>query len=645
MIVTVTRPSLPNQASVTAQSLPSQGNAAVRRFAAFVSVCLMFLGGLPAHAQAEGQGQAARRLELQPAIALSHCAERLKPAFRSGDPAAIQAATQEVELLRRTYGTMDVLPLVESMAIFARQLGGEGHPAAGIRVLDTVERWAPRYPTLLGTRVILLRQEGPQGYLWSIGDVLELTRLRLGNPLHRWLWTVQHIAWARLMASVLLWGWTLTLAIRYRRVFRNLWEEPLRRGEMNPHVMALLGAFLITLPVVFGLDPSIAAMVWLWLLAPFLLGMEVKATVLIILLQLCNPALSLLEPLAAVKPQPSLVTVQLRPQAAGGEDKLLRLLNPGDRAFLEGWRQLEYQDWAKAEATFAALAKTQADHAEVMNNLGVARFQLGNVVGAQACFDEAAGLAPDKGEILLNQSVVAFRQMDGPLGFSKQEDARRLAPETFNSILAVNQAKTDQRTFALPLPDNPERVAAVARTQGPETRPSSSGTQDLLLLFNFIVPLLAAGAFYLRLRRSINEAHPSQCTRCGDPFHTTDSPDAFVCSKCHHLFVLKDGLHAESRKKKVEEVASFQASQRWAHRCLILLLPGADLILMGETQAGLVEFAFLCFAVGIVLATGRSVRYPGEILADPASIWMPLGLGLLAVLFLRSWLKLVPRRG
>jgi tetratricopeptide (TPR) repeat protein len=414
---------------------------------------------------------------------------------------------------------------------------------------------------------------------------------------------------------------------------------------MNPHVVALLGAFLVTLPVVFGLDPSLVAMVWLWLLAPFLLPLEIKAALLIMLLQLVHPALSLLEPLAGVRPDPSIVTLQLRPQPLPVPERTLAGLPAEDRAFLEGWRHLQFQEWAQAQAVFESLRKTHPDHAEVLDNLGVARYQQGDLAGAQACFDEAFALAPDKGEILFNQSVVAFRQMDGPLGFSKQEDARRVAPDAFNRIQAASQARTDQRTFALPLPDSPARTAALARAQEAAPERSAGSTRDLPVIFNFCVPILAAVAFYFRLRKSISEAHPSQCTRCGDPFHTTDSPDAFVCSKCHHLFVLKDGLHGESRKRKVEEVGSYQAAQRWLHRLLIVALPGADLMLIGETRAGLIEFAFFCFAAGIVLATGRSVRYPGEILPDPASIWMPLGIMLLAVLFLRSWLKLLPRRG
>ena len=44
-----------------------------------------------------------------------------------------------------------------------------------------------------------------------------------------------------------------------------------------------------------------------------------------------------------------------------------------------------------------------------------------------------------------------------------------------------------------------------------------------------------------------------------------------------------------------------------------------------------------------MLATGRPVRYPGEIVAEPASVWLPVGLILLAVLFFRSWLKLLPQ--
>lgn len=581
--------------------------------------------------------------ELAPAVALSFRAEHLKTAFRSGDPVAIQAAVQEVELLRRTYGTLDVQPLVDAMAVFARQLGEQGRPGLGLQVVQTMDLWAPNDPTLLGTKVILMRQEGLHGYLWSLPEVLELTRLRLAHPVHRWLWAVQHLAWLRFMATLMLWGWALAMATRYRRVFRNLWEEPLRRWGLNGHAAALLGAFIVTCPVLFGLDPSVAAMLWLWLLVPFLLPLELRVTFLVVLLQLVHPALAFLEPLASGQPGASIVAMQLQPQPVPVDRKVWAALAPEDRIFLQGWRQLQLQDWPRAEATFKALAPGHPNHAAVLNNLGVARFQQGDLAGAKASFDEALTLAPRAPEILLNQSVVAFKQMDSPLGTTKQEEASRADPDSYKRMVVANHAHREQRTFAMPLPDTPARVHALA-TGSPLAGRAVLSWENLPLLFSFLLPLLAALAILLRLRASVNQAHPSQCTRCGDPFHTTDSPDTFVCSKCHHLFVLKDGLHGGSRKLKVDEVAAYQKSQRVLHRLFLVFLPGADRCFLGDTRAGCVEFGFFTFALGLVLVTGRRVRYSGEILAGPGSVWLPLGLALLALLLFRSWLKLLPRR-
>ena len=582
--------------------------------------------------------------ELAPAIALSHRAEHLKAAFRSGDPAAIQTAVQEVELLRRTYGTLDVLPLVDAMVIFSRQLGDQGQPALGLQVVQTLDVWAPNDPTLLGTKVVLMRQQGLRGYLMSIAEVLELTRYRLSHPVHRWLWALQHLAWLRLMVTLLLWGWAVTLAMRYRRVFRYLWEEPLRRRRLNRHVAAFVGAFLITLPVILGMDPSVAAMLWLWLLTPYLLPLELRATLMVVLLQLVHPALALMEPLASGQPRPSIVTLQLQPRPMPVDPRVLDALPSGDREFLKGWSQLQLQQWTQAEATFQGLRATHPDRGAVLNNLGVARFQRGDVSGAKACFNEAQPLLPASPEILLNQSVVAFKEMDSPLGTLKQEEAGRVAPESYNRILSANHARQEQRTFAMPLPDSPARSQALAAGSEQAGGAAADRIMKLAILFNLLLPLVAAGAILARHRRSINEARPSQCSRCGDPFHTTDSPDNGVCSKCHHLFILKDGLHGGSRKRKVDEVAAYQKAQRRLHRLFMVFLPGADLSFIGDTWAGFLEYGFFCFAVGIVLATGRSVRYPGEILPDPGSIWLPVGLALLAMLFLRSWLKLLPRR-
>ncbi len=580
---------------------------------------------------------------LAPAIALAHRAERLQAALLQGDEARVAKAVQDVEVLRRDYGLLDVTPLVEAMSVWALARADAGQNEVALAALRRVEHWAPRNPTLLGTRINVLRKKGFSGYLEGLPDVVELSRLRILSPLNRSLFLVQHVAWIRVLASCLLLGWTAALAVRYRRVFRYVWEHPLARRVPNAYVRGLIGALLLTLPILIGLDPALAALFWLWLLVPFLYASELKASIVIVMLQLVHPVLATLEPSAIRVPQPSAEVIQLRPNAQPIVWADVKGLPPGDRAYLTGWVSLQRQDWREAESIFRGLLKTHPYQVGVLNNLGVAAFAQGKPAEAGQWFQEASTKPPALTEVLMNQSILAYSQLDTNLGTQKLDEARKLSPERYVQLRDASQARTEQRTFAAPLPDSPELVAAISAhlKHAPDRNTAPLGAHLWLWI---VAPLAGILLLVLRSRQSLREAHPTQCIRCGDAFHTTDSPDPEVCPRCHHLFVLKDGLHGEHRKTKVEEAASFQNQQRWIHRTLIVLFPGLDLVFLGQTRAGLLEYSLLCLAAGMVLGTGRTMRYPGEVLPDPASLWLPIGFGLLVLFYLRSWLKLILRR-
>jgi hypothetical protein len=417
----------------------------------------------------------------------------------------------------------------------------------------------------------------------------------------------------------------------------------LKQWRISPLLAALIGALVLAGPVILGLDPMVSAMVWLFLLAPFLLRVEVKVTAFILVLQLVHPALAALEPWAAREPLPSLLTLQLQPQVQPLAPATLRLLPPSDQAFLLGWRQLQNQDWKGAEATFQGLVGRLPEQAAVLNNLGVAKFQSGDGAGADRTFEMALSAGRTM-EVQLNQSILAFNRLDTLQGASKRDDAQAAAPDAYALLIALNDAQKDIRTYPIPLPDTPARVQALVDAAGGSNDSGSFRFTDGPFLFALLLPILGLLAFLARVRASIRMAHPTQCLRCGEPFHTTDSPDTDVCQKCHHLFVLRDGLHTEHRKRKIDEVAVHQRATRWIHKSLIVLLPGCDRAFLGDTREGLIEFLPFCLAVGMVLATGRSVRYPGEILADPRSIWLAIGAAFLVLFYLRSWLKLILRR-
>ncbi len=580
-----------------------------------------------------------------PAVALAHRVEHLKSALEKGQPDQVDAALAEVETLRRNYTSLDVMPLVDAMALWARQQGTFGHPRLGLAALDKVERWAPQDPAILSSRIVLTREPGIQGWLWSIPDLLRLTARRLEHPAHRWLWLVQHLGGFRLMATLLLWGWALTLAFRHRNVLRDLWEERLRAKGLSAPALAALGAFVLAGPVILGLDPSVAAIFWLLLLAPFMSTAEARSTVLVLVLQLLNPLMAVMEPWAVQPPAPSLVTLQIQPQIEPPGEARLRLLPPADRAFLDGWSQLQAQDWSQAELTFKKLVGGIPDQAPVLNNLGVGEFIQGRADEAEKHFQAAYQMDPGRAEVLMNQSILDFDKLDTVNGALKQEAARAADPALFSELALLNEAKgaaLGHRVYPSPLPDTPARVKALEDAEG--------GTDKALVLWNpriavgLLVPVLALMLLFWRFRRSRYTPYATQCIRCGDPFRSTDSPHPQVCSQCHHLFVVKDGVHAESRKRKVDQLAAHQRATRWIHRFLVVFLPGCDVAFLGDTSEGFWEWFMVCLALGIVIATGPTVRYPGEILPDPLSLWLPLGAAFLALLFLRSWVKLLPKR-
>lgn len=581
-----------------------------------------------------------------PATALAHRVEHLKAALSRGDEAELGRAAREVEILQRTYGTLDMSPLVDGLLLWARAEGKAGRTEVGLKAVDLAERWTPGSADVLSTRITLLRSSGPKGYFQGMPDLLKLNQLRLNHAGHRWLWLVHHLAWLRMMATLMLWGWALTLALRYRRVLRHVWEEPLLKQGLNGQVISLVGALILTAPVLVGLDPSVSAIIALYLLAPYMLTDEVKITVLVIGLQIVHPALALMEPMAAAEPSPSIVALQMQPQVRPLPPALLERLPEEDRTFLHGWEQLQRQDWAGAAETFTTIKATHPNRAEVLNNIGVAEFQMGRKEEALRTFDAACQADPNSPEILINQSLLAFEKIDTPVGTAKLEQARKAAPDHFEQLMGVNKVSKEPRSFPLPLPDSPSRVRALVEVYLDRTPiPWSQRVPFLALAMGLVIPLGGVGLFIRHLRMSIGMAHPTQCIRCGEAFHTTDSPDPNVCPKCHHLFVLRDGLHQESRKKKLDEVALFQKGQRRIHKALMALLPGCDAAFMGDARDGFMEFGSLCFAAGLVWATGRTVRYPGEIIPDPSSTWMPLGAALLLILFIRSWMRIPHRRG
>ena len=102
------------------------------------------------------------------------------------------------------------------------------------------------------------------------------------------------------------------------------------------------------------------------------------------------------------------------------------------------------------------------------------------------------------------------------------------------------------------------------------------------------------------------------------------------CSKCMHLFILRDGLAPSIKSRKTEEVARHRRRTWVAARLMSLALPGSGHILGGRTLLGaLLLVAWSAAWVGFLLQ-GRLLVPPEKIVptGGPGAVLLLAALGL-----------------
>ena len=81
-----------------------------------------------------------------------------------------------------------------------------------------------------------------------------------------------------------------------------------------------------------------------------------------------------------------------------------------------------------------------------------------------------------------------------------------------------------------------------------------------------------------------------RCLKCGTPFCRRCHLGAVVaglCTQCHHLFVVRDGVSGPARNQKLLEVQSEEERRERAFRALSLFSPGAGQIYGQKPLLGL----------------------------------------------------------
>ncbi|MCL1908725.1 MAG: hypothetical protein FWG12_05085 [Holophagaceae bacterium] len=595
-------------------------------------------------------------LSAESVIALAFRADALKQAFLSGIEDQIQQAADGVDLLKKEYGIYDLTPLVEAMSSWALELGHSKRVHLGKRVLSQISRWEPQHPTLLAAEVKLMRLEGTVGYFQSLSSAFRLYQMRLEDPDLRYFFILKNVAWARFMATVVLWVTALLLALRYNRFFGHLLERPFINFMPNRHAVAVVAGLILALPVLVGLGPSFCAVMWLFLLVPILTSTEMKIAIFCILVQLVHPGLVVAERFFVSETpfQTSFEPLQLQPQLIPMELRPQNNLAADDQKFILGWDALQSRDWVRAESIFSDLSNKSYEKAATLNNLGVALQRQEKNDAAMEAFVKAGSAGSGTFEPSYNQAILHFVNLDIDRAERKLTEARNNDPASFRAIFSPMSSIAsilEHITIAMPIRDNPARGEALANMYNEmygdvpvEPDQSLFGTWTIIWI---IWPLVGVVAVIVRRNTMTGFSRYYLCSKCGKSFLKTQEvdSDANTCPQCFHIFVLKDAPRNDSQRKKILQISLYKSRNKWVTRIIGTLAPGGDKFFSGSSFSGFITFALLAFSFGVIIHSSGDILFPGQIIPDPSSLLSIVGFFMIGVLYLQSWYKLFfPKR-
>ncbi len=179
-----------------------------------------------------------------------------------------------------------------------------------------------------------------------------------------------------------------------------------------------------------------------------------------------------------------------------------------------------------------------------------------------------------------------------------------------------------------------EGVGAKNVSGNPDAEPPSDGGNSLLNRFSAF-PLVFVLTFVGLGRWRGSKAFTMRCLKCGTPFCRLCHLGVVtggLCTQCHHLFVVRDGVSGPARNQKLLEVQKEDSRRDRVFRILSLLIPGAGHFYANKALIGLPLVLLWSAVLAVALLTYRLL--PLTEAAGPLSPPWGLALGGLLLLVL-----------
>jgi hypothetical protein len=146
-----------------------------------------------------------------------------------------------------------------------------------------------------------------------------------------------------------------------------------------------------------------------------------------------------------------------------------------------------------------------------------------------------------------------------------------------------------------------------------------------------LVSLLLAVILWARRRRA---GLANACIKCGRTFCyrcKSARESSTYCTQCIHIYLKRDGVSLDTKRKKLEEVTEHQTGMTRRNRIFATFLPGAAQLMEGRTVVGVLGAFLFALFVAIAVFVGRLAPTLGPA-ADVAQMIVRIAAIVVAVI-------------
>lgn len=549
-----------------------------------------------------------------------------KKAERKGDLVASQNTFREIRRLRieRNIRSLETLALARVAdgvdALNANDADKAASHFADAAVLDP-HLADPRFGLALAAM-----KKGPLGIVTAVRETLAGTSARLTSG-RGGLYLKNLLAAAGLLAlfaTVVVFA--LTMLLRHASLLRHDFEEALGTGK---RAIALgLAVAILLLPAITFQGWGWLPLWWLAVLFIYMSPVEKGAAVAAVLATLAvGPVARELDARMLAQQNPlfraSMLAVEGEPDSrAIWQLEDAARIHPDDRD-LQYLLAIQYKKagrYGDAGNLYKEVLRASPTDSIALNNLANVEFAAGEYQAAIARYKQGIDSAPPEdvaATYYYNLSLAHLQRFEYQPAQEARSQADRLSSGLIRSYDSLwKYDKGDYAVVDLNLVPKQvwakfaglrEGVGLKNVSANPDAVPPSSGKSAFINRFSafplvFVVTFLGLG----RWRGA--KAFTMRCLKCGTPFCRLCHLGVVtggLCTQCHHLFVVRDGVSGPARNQKLLEVQKEDSRRDRVFRILSLLIPGAGHLYANQALIGLPLVFLWAATLSIALLTYR----------------------------------------